>query len=160
MFLNPKLQDNDIPHKSSIARSVNAKVLHLEELTLAIVKVRSSYLNLCWSFLINRQRIPSKVSTIWDGWSTRKRRPFTSFSISFIDSPPDNDTLWELKKLSTWVQFPCGQAHGRVNWPGFGQYHPKISAGKKSEFWRLRNYYYLRLVLIICTVRLDGWRWG
>ena len=113
-FLNHKLRDDDIPCKSSIANAVNGKVLQLEELTLAIVKVRSSCFNLCWSLLTNQQRIPSKVSTIWDGWSTRKRRPFTSFSISFIDSPPDNDTLWVLKNYLLEFNSPVGRHTGEL----------------------------------------------
>jgi hypothetical protein len=113
-YLNQKLQDNDIPHKSSIAGAVNAKVLQLEELTFAIVKVRCSSFNLCQSLPTNQQRIPSKVSTIWDGWSTRKRRPFTSFSISFIDSPPDNDTLWVLKKYLLEFNSPVGRHTGEL----------------------------------------------
>jgi len=48
-FLNHKVQDDDIPRKSSIANAVNGKVLQLEELTLAIVKVHilCQCLNLC-----------------------------------------------------------------------------------------------------------------
>jgi hypothetical protein len=46
-FLNHKVQDDDIPRKSSIANAVKGKVLQLEELTLAVVEVRISCLNLC-----------------------------------------------------------------------------------------------------------------
>jgi hypothetical protein len=46
-FLNHKLQDGDIPHKTCMATAVNGKVLQLEERTIAIVKVRSSCLCLC-----------------------------------------------------------------------------------------------------------------
>ena len=44
MYLNHKIQDDDIPHKSSIAGAVNAKVIQLEELTLDIVKVFITHL--------------------------------------------------------------------------------------------------------------------
>jgi len=54
------------------------------------------------------------VSTVWDGWSTRKRRPFTSFSISFIDSPPDDDTRWELKKHLLEFNSPVGRHTGKL----------------------------------------------
>ena len=113
-FLNHKLQDDDIPHKSSIANTVNGKVLQLEELTLDLVKVCSSCIKLCQSLLTNQQHIPSKVSTIWDGWSTRKRQPFTSFSISFIDSPPDNDNLWALKNYLLEFNSPVGRHTGEL----------------------------------------------
>ena len=108
-YLNHKLWDNDIPHKSSIASTVNAKVLQLEELTLAIVEIYSSCLNLCQSLPNNQKHIPLKVSTIWDGWSTHKRRPFTSFSISFVDSPLNNNTLWVLKKYLLEFNSPMGR---------------------------------------------------
>jgi hypothetical protein len=43
------------------------------------------------------QAINSKISLVWDGWSTRNRRPYTSVSIVYIHSPPGNDNLWTLK---------------------------------------------------------------
>ena len=38
-YLNPKMQDNDIPKKSCMADSVNEKVLHLETVTFDIIEV-------------------------------------------------------------------------------------------------------------------------
>ena len=38
-YLNPKVQDNDIPKKSCIAASVSAKVASLEEQTFNIIDV-------------------------------------------------------------------------------------------------------------------------
>ncbi len=38
-YLNPKLQDTDVPKKSCIAEAVDAKVAQLEEITLEIVEV-------------------------------------------------------------------------------------------------------------------------
>ena len=156
-YLNHKLWDDDIPHKSSIASTVNAKVLQLEELTLAIVEVCSSCLNPCQSLPTIQKCIPSKVSTIWDGWSTRKWQPFILFSISFVDSPLNNNTLWLLKKLLAWIQLSRGQAHQRINWKGFDQHHSKISVRKEGEYRRLCNY---QLFLILHTVGLDGKRWS
>ena len=98
LYLNSKIQDNDIPKKSCIAGAVNTKVVHLETITFDIIEVCNCLFHQ-GSFINNlMQRIQSKVSVIWDGWSTCKQRPFTSFSISFIDLPPGNDTVWELKK--------------------------------------------------------------
>jgi hypothetical protein len=39
-YLNHKLRDDDIPHKSGIASAVDGRVFQLEELTVAIVNVR------------------------------------------------------------------------------------------------------------------------
>ena len=44
-YINHKLRDDDILHKSSLAGAVNEKVIQLEEQTLSIVKVRYSCLN-------------------------------------------------------------------------------------------------------------------
>jgi len=91
-YLNPKINDNDIPRKSWIAVSVNAKVAKLKDLTHDVIDVRVDYVVTLPRWHVTYQHvtwkcIPSKVSIIWDGWSTRKHWPYTSFSISFIDSP-------------------------------------------------------------------------
>ena len=91
-----------------MAGAINAEV------TLDIVKVCSSCLNLCFSLPMNQQHIPSKVLTIWDGWSTRKWQLFTSFSISFIDLPPDNDTQWVLKNYLLEFNSPVGRHTGKL----------------------------------------------
>jgi hypothetical protein len=51
---------------------------------------------------------------VWDGWSSGKRRPFTSFSISFIDSPPGDDSLWDLKKHLIEFNSPLGRHTGQL----------------------------------------------
>jgi len=38
-YLNHKVQDDDIPHKSAIAGAINAKVIELKQLMLEIIKV-------------------------------------------------------------------------------------------------------------------------
>lgn len=96
-YLNHTLRDDDIPKKSAIANAISAKVIQLEQITLQII-----------------ERIPSKVSTIWDGWSSRRRRPFTSFSISYIDSPPGDDTKWELKNNLLEFNSPVGRHTGKL----------------------------------------------
>lgn len=52
-YLNAKIQDNDIPKKSCIAGSVNAKVVHLETITLDIIEVGISLYILLSSFIDN-----------------------------------------------------------------------------------------------------------
>ena len=39
LYLNSKIQDNDIPKKSCIAGAVNTKVVHLETITFDIIEV-------------------------------------------------------------------------------------------------------------------------
>jgi hypothetical protein len=43
------------------------------------------------------QHIPSLVSIVYDGWSSKRRRPFSSVSIQYIHSPPDDPHDWSLK---------------------------------------------------------------
>ena len=90
-YLNHTLCDDDIPKKSAIANAISAKVIQLEQITLQII-----------------ERIPLNISTIWNGWSSRRRHLFTLFSISYIDSPPGNDTKWELKNNLLKFSSPVG----------------------------------------------------
>ena len=39
-YLNPKLRDDDIPKKSTMAAAVSSKVAHLEQVTMEIIDVR------------------------------------------------------------------------------------------------------------------------
>ncbi|KAJ3492900.1 hypothetical protein NLJ89_g11143 [Agrocybe chaxingu] len=80
LMLNPKLSDKDIPKKDTIANMVLNKVSQLDLADIERIKA-----------------IPSRISGVYDGWSTQRRRPYSSFSISYIHSPPDDDTAWELK---------------------------------------------------------------
>jgi len=41
--------------------------------------------------------IDSLVSIVYDGWSSKRRRSFSSYSIQYIYSPPDNPNHWSLK---------------------------------------------------------------
>ena len=40
LYLNRQLMDNDIPHKSTMAESVNKKVVIVEDITRKLIKVR------------------------------------------------------------------------------------------------------------------------
>ena len=71
-FLNHKIKDDDIPHKSSIANAVNGKVLQLESLCSTLLRYVAHASICAGPYLPINKAIPSKVSTIWDGWSTRK----------------------------------------------------------------------------------------
>ena len=41
--------------------------------------------------------IDSLVSIIYDGWSSKRRRSFASYSIQYIYSPPEDPYNWSLK---------------------------------------------------------------
>ena len=43
------------------------------------------------------QRISSLVSIVWDGWSSKRHCPFSSYSIQYIDSHPNDPYDWSLK---------------------------------------------------------------
>jgi hypothetical protein len=91
---------------------------------------------------------------IWDGWSTRKRRPFTSFSISFIDSPPDNDTLWVLKKYLLEFNSPVGRHTGELIGRDLVNTTRKFQLEKKVS---TEGFVITSLFLILCTVSWVGW---
>jgi hypothetical protein len=98
-YLNPKVEDEMIPKKTCMAESVMTKVEKLDNLTIELIKVCISFhfnfsIHLLTSII---QTINSKISLVWDGWSTRNRRPYTSVSVVYIHSPPSNDNLWTLK---------------------------------------------------------------
>lgn len=59
------------------------------------------------------QAIPGKVSVVWDGWTNGKCTPFTSFSISFIQTSAD-DTQWELKKYLVEFNHTVGRHTGKM----------------------------------------------
>lgn len=42
-------------------------------------------------------RIPGRISVVFDGWSSKRPRRFSSYSIQYVDSPPDNPYEWNLK---------------------------------------------------------------
>ena len=41
--------------------------------------------------------IDSLVSIVYDGWSSKRRRSFASYSIQYIYSPPEDPNNWSLK---------------------------------------------------------------
>ena len=41
--------------------------------------------------------IESLVSIVYDGWSSKRRRSFSSYSIQYIYSPPENPNHWSLR---------------------------------------------------------------
>ena len=47
--------------------------------------------------LTSEQNIPSLASVVYDGWSSKRRRPFSSISIQYIHSPPEDPYDWSLK---------------------------------------------------------------
>jgi len=60
--------------------AVMEKVAKLDEIDLDLVK-----------------GIDSLVSIVYDGWSSKRRRSFASYSIQYIYSPPEDPYHWSLK---------------------------------------------------------------
>ncbi|KAM6498412.1 hypothetical protein JOM56_006360 [Amanita muscaria] len=79
-YLCPKLNKSDIPGRTCIGNAVLEKVAKLDLIDMELIA-----------------NIPSHISVIWDGWSTKRRRPFSSLSIQYISSPlPDDPYNWTL----------------------------------------------------------------
>lgn len=96
-YLNPKVADEHIPKKTCMADRVNTKVEKLDDITIELIKVCIPFTLTIRSLFTVIQTIHSKISVVWDGWSTKNRRPHTSVSIVYIHSPAGNDSLWTLK---------------------------------------------------------------
>ena len=74
------------------------KVAKLDEIDKEIINVSSITHSVTWA-LTPSQAITSLVSLVSDGWSSKRRRHFSSFSIQYIDSPPEDPLEWVLKSF-------------------------------------------------------------
>jgi hypothetical protein len=79
-YLCPKLNTSDVPKRTCMGDAVMEKVAKLDEIDLDLVT-----------------GIDSLVSIVYDGWSSRRRRSFASYSIQYIYSPPEDPYHWSLK---------------------------------------------------------------
>jgi len=79
-YLCPKLNTSDIPKRTCVGDAVMEKVAKLDEIDLDLVT-----------------GINSLVSIVYDGWSSKRRRSFVSYSIQYIHSPPEDPYHWTLK---------------------------------------------------------------
>ncbi|KAF5338265.1 hypothetical protein D9611_014619 [Ephemerocybe angulata] len=107
-FLNPKLSIDMIPHRTMLTDAIIEKGERLEEIDLRIIA-----------------NIKSKVTIVWDGWSTKNRRSFTALGLQYIDEVEGND--WVLKNLllafEPSVGRHTGKAIGRELVTTIRQYH-------------------------------------
>ena len=79
-YLCPKLNTSDIPKRTCMGDAIMEKVAKLDEIDLDLVT-----------------SINSLVSIVYDGWSSKRRRSFASYSIQYIYSPPEDPYHWSLK---------------------------------------------------------------
>ena len=79
-YLCPKLNINDIPKHTCMGDVVMEKVAKLDEIDLDLVT-----------------GINSLVSIVYNGWSSKRRQSFASYSIQYIYSPPKDPYHWSLK---------------------------------------------------------------
>ena len=94
-YLNPKQKDTDIPKQTCMGEAVLKAVGRLDIVDAQLVSV---CIKMFFSCLIHAsQTITSLVTGVFDGWTTKRRRPFLSFSIQYIHSPPEDPYKWSLK---------------------------------------------------------------
>ena len=43
------------------------------------------------------KRIDWKITASWDGWSTKRRRPYSAFAVHYIDYAPNKPNNWFIK---------------------------------------------------------------
>ena len=109
-YLCPKLTDTDIPNKAFLADAILTKVHKLDGIDkqLLLVSIWHYGINcsIYWGHTI--WDIGSHVSIIFDKWSTKHCHPYSSISIQYINSPPDNPHLWTLKSHLLTFDHTCG----------------------------------------------------
>lgn len=79
-YLRPSLSDNDIPHRTKTRDEI------LERARLAIERVQEKL-----------KHVDSKISMMFDSWTSEPGDPFLSITAHYIDSPTDTPQEWELK---------------------------------------------------------------
>jgi hypothetical protein len=72
-YLCPKLNINDILKRTCMGDAVMEKAAKLDDIDLDLVT-----------------GINSLVSIVYDGWSSKRRQSFASYSIQYIYSPPED----------------------------------------------------------------------
>ena len=102
------------------------------------------------------QAIKSKISLVWDGWSSRNLRPYTSVSIVYIHSPPENDNLWTLKSNLIEFNSTVGRHTGKMIGKDLVTTVRKFKFEKKVCF--VLNFYFDKSNIDLIAW-LDGWRW-
>ncbi|KAF8622375.1 hypothetical protein AX15_007067 [Amanita polypyramis BW_CC] len=79
-YLNLKVKDTDIPKQTCMSDAIMHKVECLDDIDTTLV-----------------ENISSLVSIVWDGWSSKCHCPFSSYSIQYINSSPNDPYNWSLK---------------------------------------------------------------
>ena len=95
-YLYPKFNDGNIIKRMCISNLVEDKVAKLDGIDIRLIAVRL-FLPFVCPAAHEAQEIPSRISIVHDGWSTKRRRPFSSICIQYIHSDPDTPRIWTLK---------------------------------------------------------------
>ncbi|SJL04268.1 uncharacterized protein ARMOST_07629 [Armillaria ostoyae] len=106
------VKETEIPKKTYMGNLVMKKVDVLDGIDRSIVK-----------------GITSRISCTFDGWTTHRRRPYNSFTIHWIDSPPEDPTSWKLR--SELLAFD--RMHGRHTGEAVGKELVKVLSGFLSK---------------------------
>ena len=60
------------------------------------------------------QDIQGHISVVYDSWSSRRRRPFSSYSIQFVHSFPDDPYKWSLRSHLIGFKHTVGRHSGTM----------------------------------------------
>ena len=113
-YLNPKVKDTDIPKRTCMSDAVMHKVERLDDIDTTLVEVSQTIPIISYKWLIWDQNISSLVSIVWDGWSSKRCRPFSSYSIQYIDSSPNDPYDWSLKSHLIAFNWTVGRHTGQM----------------------------------------------
>ena len=116
-FCRPSLLEKDIPHRHIIRKEI------LRRANVAEARVRE-----------NMNKVPSKISFMFDAWTSAPGDPYLSLTAHYIDAPADCPSAWKLKTEQLIFQqiegrhtgknmadiLRCAldryQLHGKVGW--------------------------------------------
>ena len=101
------------------------------------------------------QGINSKISLVWDGWSTWNCHPYTSVSIVYIHSPPRNDNLCTLKSYLIKFNSTIGRHMGMMIGNDLVKTIRKFMFEKQVFFIVLNLHYNDSNISLLAW--LDGW---
>ena len=110
-YLCPKLSNSDIVKRTCISDLVTEKVVKLDGIDIVLIAI-SLFLPSTPSLAHEAQKIPSHISIVHDGWSTKCCHPFSSICIQYIHSDPETPRIWTLKNHLLDFKHTIGQHTG------------------------------------------------
>ena len=102
MFQRPTTKESNIPHCTSVANAVHAKVLKVREIMKDLFMASVLYHFLAFTLRhlhVLHQSIPGQVFATLDGWSSLACDPYLGVTVHWVHNPEESPTEWSLCTL-------------------------------------------------------------